>query len=70
MLRSGTVDANTNDVTQDEALLHGGEVVAFDGASRRGARERAAPTLKNWRADQAFLMCCRVAGQNLGRSET
>lgn len=40
--------ANTNDVTQAQALLHGEEVVAFGDAGYQGAHKRAESTLKNW----------------------
>lgn len=40
--------ANTNDVTQAEALLHGEEEVGFGDAGYQGAHKRAESTLKNW----------------------
>ncbi len=40
--------ANTNDVTQAEALLHGEEVVAFGDAGYQGAHKRVESTLENW----------------------
>jgi len=41
--------ANTNDVTQAEALLHGEEDVAFGDAGYQGAHKRPEATMKNWR---------------------
>lgn len=40
--------ANTNDVTQAEALLHGEEVAAFGDAGYQGGHNRVKSTLKNW----------------------
>ncbi len=40
--------ANTNDVTQAEALLHGGESIALGDAGYQGAHKRPEATLKNW----------------------
>ena len=40
--------ANTNDVTQAEALLHGEEEVGFGDAGYQGAHKRPESTLKNW----------------------
>lgn len=40
--------ANTSDVTQAEALLHGEEEVAFGDAGYQGAHKRPESTMKNW----------------------
>ncbi|NLG75112.1 MAG: IS5 family transposase [Xanthomonadaceae bacterium] len=40
--------ANTNDVTQAAALLHGDERIAFGDAGYQGATRRPEATLKNW----------------------
>jgi IS5 family transposase len=40
--------ANTNDVTQAEALLHGEEEIGFGDAGYQGAHKRPESTLKNW----------------------
>ena len=40
--------ANTNDVTQAEALLHGEETAAFGDAGYRGAQKRPESRLSNW----------------------
>src|SRR5690606_36672442 len=40
--------ANTNDVTQAAALLHGEEAVAFGDAGYQGAAKRPEATLENW----------------------
>src|SRR5690606_11145199 len=40
--------ANTNDVTQAQALLHGEEEVAFGDAGYQGAHKRPESTMKNW----------------------
>lgn len=40
--------ANTNDVTQAEALLHGEEEIAFGDAGYQGAHRRPEATMKNW----------------------
>jgi IS5 family transposase len=40
--------ANTNDVTQAEALLHGEEEIAFGDAGYQGAHKRPEATMKNW----------------------
>jgi IS5 family transposase len=40
--------ANTSDVTQAEALLHGEEEIAFGDAGYQGAHKRPEATMKNW----------------------
>jgi transposase, IS5 family len=40
--------ANTNDVTQAEALLHGEETAAFADAGYQGAQKRPESRLSNW----------------------
>ncbi len=40
--------ANTNDVTQAEALLHGEETAAFGDAGYQGAQKRPESRLSNW----------------------
>lgn len=40
--------ANTNDVTQAGALLHGEEEIAFGDAGYQGAHKRPEATMKNW----------------------
>jgi len=40
--------ANTGDVTQAEALLHGEEEAAFGDAGYQGAHKRPESTMKNW----------------------
>lgn len=40
--------ANTSDVTQAAALLHGEEEIAFGDAGYQGAHKRAEATMKNW----------------------
>jgi len=40
--------ANTNDVTQADALLHGEEIVAFGDAGYQGAAKRPEARLENW----------------------
>jgi IS5 family transposase len=40
--------ANTNDVTQAEALLHGGETVAFGDAGYQGVAKRPESSLGSW----------------------
>ena len=40
--------ANTSDVTQAEALLHGEDEIAFGDAGYQGAHKRPEATMKNW----------------------
>ena len=40
--------ANTSDVTQAEALLHGEEEIAFGDAGYQGVEKRPEATMKNW----------------------